>query len=144
MLRHTNTHLLLNTSIYIFPCIFFSKLAEDGYAFLRKSSFRWDFGYSSPRKKLLLLILLVDITCDVDFRCGQSLSAGNASASSEAKTTSCGIFSWDCAYSSHQKPCCFSRRTRRASAVLHRTKKIGFYFRGVDCPSLQSTVIKVN
>src|SRR5690625_7314241 len=31
------------------------------------------------------------------------LSAGNASASSEAKATSSGIFSWDCAYSSHQK-----------------------------------------
>src|SRR5699024_10035361 len=37
------------------------------------------------------------------FRCGPLLSAGTASASSEAKTASCGIFSWDCAYSSHQK-----------------------------------------
>jgi len=36
-------------------------------------------------------------------RSGRMLSAGNASASSEAKATSSGIFSWDCAYSSHQK-----------------------------------------
>src|SRR5699024_1364801 len=29
------------------------------------------------------------------------------------------------------KTCCYSRRSRRAPEAIHRTKKIGLYFRGV-------------
>jgi len=36
-----------------------------------------------------------------------------------------------------------SRRTRKASAALYRTKKIGLYFRGVNGPSLQTTIVIV-
>ena len=36
-----------------------------------------------------------------------------------------------------------SRRTRKASAALHRTKEIGLYFRGVNGPPLQTTIVIV-
>ena len=48
-----------------------------------------------------------------------------------------------CAYSSHKKTCCFSAGQGRIRKHLHRTKKIGLYFRGVDYPPLQSISIDV-
>jgi len=43
-----------------------------------------------PHRKELLFFDIKPINSDVDFRCGQSLSAGNASASSEVKPLPAG------------------------------------------------------
>src|SRR5690625_4755414 len=76
------------------------------------------------------------------FHCGPLLSAGTASASS--RNPLCGVFRHVLGLRLLAPPKTFIPAGQgRLRRILHRTKKIGLYFRGVNGPPLQTNIVIV-
>jgi len=107
-------------------------------------SWDWACAYSPPLKRVIVLTKtykLRRVRLGV-FRCGPLLSAGTASASS--RNPLCGVFRHVLRLRLLAPSKTFVPAGQGIPRqLLHRTKKIGLYFRGVNGPSLQTTIVIV-